>query len=163
MGQARQPLARNAPPAGARWKEFRGALFREWGRPACFACGCPVDGPGAGEVEHRISWHVRPDLTWSRFWNGEPFLVPVHGSGHKRCPVHDIACNLVIGSNIARRDSLGRSVPLTPEEITAAQQRTQGRPRSSTGRDRRQPARKTPEVPAAPARPRAFPKAGREW
>lgn len=162
-GQVRDSRAMGEP-SGPAWSAFRRVLFGEWGsRPKCFACGCQVDGPDRGEVEHRISTSLRPDLAWTRWWQGEPFLVPVHGSGRKRCPACDLACNLVIGSNAARRDELGRSVPLTPAEITAAQQRTRGRGRSSTGRDRRDSPPEPAKMPGSPPEPRVFPAAGRAW
>ncbi len=162
-------------PDGARWAEFRRYLWRSQsarGPVACFACGCPVAGPGQGEIEHRISASRRPDLAWTEYWRGERFLVWVHGSDYsarggpnKRCPVHDIACNMVIGSNAARRDELGRSLPLTPEELEAAVARAQGRPRSTAGKDRRRrPARTISENPTnAPARPKPDVLAGRPW
>lgn len=128
---------------------YRPQLWREWsarGPVLCFACRCPVRSLDYCEVEHRISARLRPDLAWTTWWQGERFLVPVHGSDYsasggvnKRCGTHDLACNLVIGSNAARRDELGRSLPLTEEEIAAAMARTRSRPRSTAGRDRRKP------------------------
>jgi len=157
-------------PSGPKWVAFRQRLFAGWARTgqlACFACGCPVNGPAAGEIEHRISTRLRPDLAWEQWWKGERFLVPVHGSGKKRCPVHDLACNAVIGSNAARRDELGRSLPLTPEEIAAAQARAAERPRSGTGRDRRKSrgsAAKPRETAETPKNPRGTPVSiGRAW
>jgi hypothetical protein len=158
------------PATGKEWSAFRRQLFREWSlggaRPVyCFACGCEIP-PGLGEVEHRISARRRPDLAWTRVWMGAPFLVPVHGSGRKRCPLHDLACNAVIGSNVARRDELGRSVPLTAAEITAAMERARAVPRSSTGRDRAvlPPLARVPGYSRPPqSRPRVYDGAGRPW
>jgi len=153
------------PPSGPAWTEFRRRLFADWaarGPVRCFACGCPI-AAGQGEIEHRISASRRPDLAWTKWWQGEPFLVPVHGSGKRRCPSHDLACNAVIGANAARRDDLGRSVPLTAAEIAAAQERTRARGRSATGRDRRKPPAAAPEPAATGAKPRVFPAAGRAW
>lgn len=161
------------PCTGPEWSRYRRQLLREWSldgaRPVlCFACSCEIE-PGLAEVEHRISARRRPDLAWTRMWRGQPFLVPVHGSGRKRCPVHDLACNAILGSNAARRDEWGRSVPLTPAEITAAMGRTAGNPRSSTGRDRKvlpPPTRvrgyyRPPGE--SPTGQKIFAEAGRDW
>jgi hypothetical protein len=149
--------------AGKEWTAFLRRLWTgPWLGEPCFACGCAIS-PGLGEAEHRISVQRRPDLTWSLRWMGEPFLVPVHGSGRKRCPVHDIACNMVIGSNAARRDELGRSVPLTPAEIDAAVERARSRPRSSAGKDRRAPVRESAAPRVKLPERRVYADAGRPW
>jgi hypothetical protein len=155
-GQPRDSRA-PGPPAGPRWSAFRRELFARWSasgtRPVlCWACGHPVPGPDGGEVQHVISWRVRPDLAWTR-----SNLRPIHGGGRKRCP--DPSCGLACNAVAAGQPAQGQPVPWSAEFIAAARARTEDGRRSGTGRDRKAPL--TVLKPAVSAR--KSPETGRAW
>jgi len=147
------PLAR-LRPQGPKWTKFRRDLYREWcGTPDCFLCGHTVYGHDRGTVEHRIALMLRPDLAWTRWWQGEPFLVPAHGGDFtkrggldKRCPVCGLNCNHAAMAPDAPRDTEGRSMPFSAGFIARKQKQSR----------RRRPS----AIPAAPAPMR---KPGRVW
>ena len=112
-----------------------------------------VRGHDRGTVEHRISLMLRPDLAWTRWWQGEPFLVPAHGGDFtkrggldKRCPVCGLNCNHAAMAPDAPRDTEGRSMPFSAGFIARKQKQSR----------RRRPS----AIPAAPAPMR---KPGRVW
>jgi len=116
-----------AQPAGlgtTRWQDFRRWLLADplRGQP-CWFCGHHFRERNLAEIEHRISPSLRPDLAWSPHWRGEPFLVPVHGGGKRRCPEPscDLDCNAIAGGNAAPRDALGRSAQWSPEFLAGKQ------------------------------------------
>jgi hypothetical protein len=151
-------------------KNFRRALWARWGPGVpCWFCGHHIRS-GLGEIEHRISPRLRPDLAFTTWWRGEPFLVPVHGGGRRRCPEPgcDLDCNAIAGGNAAPRDELGRSARWS-ETFLAGRQAERAAHVARTGR-RASPRRGLPGKPAAepqrqparvPARPRAD--VGRAW
>jgi hypothetical protein len=149
------------PCTGPEWSRFRLQLFAEWGgMPACWGCGHPVRGPGAGEIQHIIPYSQAPLLGWAR-----SNLRAVHGGGRKRCQACGLACNVIAAGNLCPRDADGR--PLggwSPEFIALARERTEkDRRRSGTGRDRRRPPQTAPEPARTSASGRVFPDAGRPW
>lgn len=107
----------------SRWRVFTRQLWGSWRGRGCFFCGHRIV-PGLGEVEHRISPSLRPELAWAPWWKGEEFLVPVHGGGKRRCPEPscDLDCNAIAGSNAAPRDALGRSAAWSPEFLARKQE-----------------------------------------
>jgi hypothetical protein len=155
----------------ARWRAFTKQLWAtEFRGQPCWLCGHRII-PGYGEVEHRISPSLRPDLAWSQWYRGEPFLVPVHGGGKRRCPEPSCAldCNATAGGNAAPRDELGRSAKWPPEFL-ARKQQERATYRAREGRSsvtRRAGAstgmRPAPEAKPAPPGRRVYADAGRPW
>jgi hypothetical protein len=150
-------------------KNFRAGLWAAWrGRP-CWFCGHHIIA-GLGEVEHRISPSLRPDLAFATHWKGEEFLVPVHGGGKRRCPEPgcNLDCNAIAGGNAAPRDELGRSAKWPPEFLErkqaerAAYKAREGR----TSVARRSPVNRVTAEPAGkslPSQRRVYADAGRPW
>jgi hypothetical protein len=163
------------------WREFARQLWAtEFRGASCWFCGHHIVR-GLGEIEHRISPSLRPELAWKIFFSGEPFLVPVHGGGKRRCPEPgcDLDCNAIAGGNAAPRDELGRSAKWSPEflERKQAERRTyrarEGRSsvarRAALGLDKSawmRPAsasRVADPVGKSPPQRRVYADAGRQW
>jgi hypothetical protein len=123
MSWSRTDPIRHLRPQGPRWTRLRHRLFSDgpdgWGRtPACYYCGCPVDGADHGVIAHVISWKI-PGRAWMA-WH-VPNMRPSHGgdftrSGgkNKRCPVHNLDCNYAATAPDAPRDG-DKSLPFTRE------------------------------------------------
>jgi hypothetical protein len=101
-------------------------------------CSHPVL-PGLGEVAHRISPLLRPDLGWEK-----SNLAPAHGAGRRRCPDCYLACNFVAAiSPIVPRSENGETLSWSPELIVRLQASLKRKP--------------------PPAPPAGHESAGREW
>jgi hypothetical protein len=157
--------------ASRQWREFTRQLWGQWGPGVrCWFCGHRIT-PGRGELEHRVSPSLRPDLAWAVFWRGEPFLVPTHGGGSRRCPEPGcgLNCNAIAGGNASPRDALGRSAKWTPEFLERKQEerrcyRAREGVTSVVGqRKTRARAQDRPRVPEPAARPAVDIGTGREW
>jgi len=153
-------------------KNFRKALWDAWGPGvSCWFCGHRIIR-GCGEIEHRISPSLRPDLAFATSWRGEQFLVPVHGGGKRRCPEPgcDLDCNAIAGGNAAPRDELGRSARWPPEFLARKQeerrtyQAREGRTSVArrNGRSQAPPPAREPAPEPEPQR-RVYADVGREW
>ena len=162
MGRVTKPGSANPrsirpwEPSGGAWEAVRAHLWARWSstRIKCYHCQCPYDQAPPDQIEHLISPQKRPDLAMA-----EENLRPTHS----KCPCCGLWCNNVAAGNAAPRDTLGRSLPFTPEfkarkMAEAAAKATRG---TRARRELPPSARHATRTPAKPIRPSASP--GRDW